>query len=339
MPVYRAGLVDRNGSEQPRKPMFEKPENIRGDDWRAEQDRFWSTVWWAGVCFTHEEARAVVDGTVKSPGRGAFGRYPGAAKDVAHMPWLDGMLVLDFDRKAYDVGTGFVVDADGSARLAPQIIKFGRDDLYREAAVRGMKAEELDDYLDSWTEHTKSNGQHVVLYQHPELRLEKTLHHRNEYRVDVIAGPFTWRACAPTPGYGVLLDKPVKVAAYRLVELIMELNRDLPPVGGRLMEQARAHFDKVHRAAFTGNRGGIHSVADSSLMARWRAAVLHVVHLGNEYGSWNRRIYWAACRYGETGWAYDKTERDILAAAQPWDDRQRRGAIATLRNGFEAGAR
>ncbi|WP_151477735.1 hypothetical protein [Streptomyces albicerus] len=350
MPVYRAGLVDHKGEEQPRKPLFPLPETIKGDGWQAKSDRDWSTRWWGGQVFTLDEAWRIVDGELTDYDRellrsGAFGRYPSAAKDIAHMPWLDDMFVIDCDMKTYfdsPDGTPFVAveGKPNSATRAPTYSRYGLDDLYREAAARGMKAEELDDYLDSWTERTKSCGCHIVLKQHPVIRIERTMHHRHEYRVDVLASVNNWRGCYPSPGYTVLKDRPVKVAAKRLVELLVELNNTLDPVGGKRMKKAEEGFEAVHRRTYARTRRG-HGAAviDLSLMDRWRTGVLRVVHEANQLGNWNKKIYWAAHRYEEGRWPVESAERDILAAAQPWDDREERNAIATIRSAYRGVAR
>ncbi|MFF5008043.1 hypothetical protein ACFY3G_35080 [Streptomyces phaeochromogenes] len=340
MPVYRAGLIDHKGEEQQRKPLFLLPENIKGHDWRAERDRGWSATWWGGVGFTLDEARNIVEGTAPSPGRGAFGRYPGAAKDIAHLMWHDDMFVIDCDIKAYcdsPDGTPFIANGN-VATIAKTYTRYGLDDLYREAQARGMYKEELDSYLETWTESTKSGGCHIVLRQNPDVRIPHTFHHKHEYRVDVLQN--NWRACYPTPGYTVRRGLPVKVAAKRLVELLIELNRSLDPVGGKRMMRLDSAAKMLHRQVYTQS-GTVRPevLQDRSLMDRWRLGVLRVVHEADQVGNWNKRIFWAACRYAEGGWAQGAAERDILAAAQPWGSREERQALDSINSAYNNVAR
>lgn len=340
MVVYRAGLVNQNGEEQPRKPMFQQPDRITGDDDRARQQRHWSATWWGGVHLTHQNAMDIVSDELTDLDRAsirqrAYGAYPSAAKDIAHMPWHDDMLVIDPDLKTYydsPDGTPFITDGN-SARAAGEYTRFGLDDLYREAQAWGMSAEELDEHLDTWTENTKSGGQHIVLLQNPEIRIQHTLHHRHEYRVDVLVN--NWRGCYPSPGYTVRKDRPVKVAHRRLVELLQHLNDTLDPVGGKRMAQADEEFRKVHRQTYRlAARGRVTGVLDQSQMDRWRHGVLNVVHISHQVGNWNDRIFWAACRYAEGGWPQETAERDILAAAQPWTTREERKALDSIGSGY-----
>jgi hypothetical protein len=347
MLVYRAGLIDQKGEEQPRKPLFQQPDKIKGDGKYADRNRDWSTTWWSGVSFSHEDALEAVNDELTDFDRemirqGAYGPYPSAAKDLAHMPWLDDMFVIDPDLKTYyDSPDGFAFIATGNtARMAKTYTRFGLDDLYREAEQWGMVRAELDDYLDTWTESTKSGGQHIVFRQNPELRIEHTLHHRDNYRVDVLVN--NWRGCYPSPGYTVLKDRPVREAPLRLVELLLHLSDTLDPVGGKRMISAQAEFKAVHRQTYrVGTTGGVLGIRDESLMARWRYGVLNVVHIAHQVGNWNDRIFWAACRYAEGGWPQETAERDILAAAQPWDKREERKALDSIasayRNVFKKG--
>jgi len=337
MGVYRAGTIDhRTGEEQPRKPFFEKPETILSRKHYTDRDLHWSKFWWSGVGFSHDEAVAFVKGDLPSLGRGCFGPYPSADKDLAHAPWLDDMFAIDADVKEYyDSPDGEPwVRVDGrknSVTGAPIVVKRGLDDIYREAAAWGMDRDELDEHLDSWTEGTKGDGQHIVLRQNPELRIERTMHHRCEYRVDTLVN--NWRGCYPSPGYTVLKDKPVKVAHKRLVELLIHCNSTLDPVGGKRMKAATKEFDRVHKCTFV-MRGESVVPRDGAVMKNWRAAVLTVVHESNISGNWNNKIYWAACRYAEVGWPLERAEQDIITAAQPTDQREERKGIDTIRSAY-----
>ncbi|MDX3634810.1 hypothetical protein PV728_32045 [Streptomyces europaeiscabiei] len=345
MVVYRAGLIDSKGTEHPRKPLFPHADRIKGDRPQDERARSWSRDWWAGVGFPLDIAQAIVSDEITDVDQSfirkrGYGAHPTAAKDIAHMPWLDDMLVIDPDMKTYHDspdGTPFIASGN-SATMAGEYTRFGLDDLYREAEAWGMSREELDEHLDTWTESTKSGGQHIVLLQNPGIRIDHTLHHRHEYRVDVLVN--NWRGCYPSPGYGVLKDKPVKVAHRRLVELLQYLNDTLDPIGGKRMAQADSEFRKVHRQTYrVTSRGKVDGILDQAQMDRWRHGVLNVVHISHQVGNWNDRIFWAACRYAEGGWPIETAERDILSAAQPWDDREARKATDTIRSAYRGVAR
>lgn len=340
MVVYRAGLMDSKGNEHPRKPLFPHADKIKGDDPSAERNRQWSNAWWSGVEIPHADALRIVSDELTDYDRelvraGAYGAHPGAAKDIAHMPWLDDMFVIDPDLKTYydsPDGTPFITEGS-TARMAKTYTRFGLDDLYREAENWGMVRAELDDYLDTWTEGTKSGGQHIVFRQNPELKIERSMHHRHEYRVDTLVN--NWRGCYPSPGYTVLKDRPVREAPLRLVELLIHLNDTLDPVGGKRMVSAKVEFKAVHKKAYhVGPGDRVIGVRDEALMDRWRFGVLNIVHISHQLGGWNNRLFWAACRYAEGGWPQSTAERDILSAAQPWDAREERKALDSIASAY-----
>lgn len=347
MVVYRAGLTDSKGRERLRMPLFSHADKITGNTQDARVARGWSEIWWSGVGFELDEARRITSGDLNDYDRqllraGAFGRWPGHGKDLAHLPALDDQFVIDCDVKRYydsPDGQAWIhhPDAVGSGQwtAAESYTRFGLDDLYREAEEWGMVREELDDHLDTWTETTKSGGCHIVLKQNDEVRIERTMHHRDNYRVDVIASENNWRACFPTPGYRVLKDRPVKMAHRRLAELLIELNRSLLPVGGKRAERIKMTADLLTRQTYT--RAGTvrpEAIKDGSLMDRWRLGVLHVVAEANQSGGWNNKIFWAACRFAEGGWAQSDAERNLLAAAQPWSAREEREALDTINSAY-----
>lgn len=347
MVVYRSGLVDKDGREQARKPLFSLPENINPDRYGAERDIHYAAKWWGGVEIPLDTARMIVSGdwdeeTRRAMRDGAFGPFPGAPKDIAHLPALDDQFVIDCDTKVYydsPDGSAWVTNGN-TARMAKTYTKFGLDDLYREAEQWGMVREELDDYLDTWTEGTKSGGCHIVFRQNPELRITGTMHHKHEYRVDVITSKNNWRACYPSPGYTVLRDRPVREAPLRLVELLIHLDETLDPVGGKRMIKAAEGFKAADRRAYAIRNGGQRvPIQNPALMNRWREGVLRVIHEANRSGEWNNKIYWAAHRYREGGWPIETAERDILSAAQPWDAREERKATDTIRSAYRGDAR
>jgi hypothetical protein len=345
MVVYRAGLTDNKGTEHPRKPLFPHADKIKGDDAHAQTQRDWSGIWWGGVGFSLAECLDIVSDELTDLDRisirkGAYGPFPTAAKDIAHMPWLDDQFVIDCDIKTYyDSPDGQawvnVPGETGSKQwtAAKSYTRYGREDLYREAEARGMSSAELDNYLDTWTESTKSGGCHIVLGQHPDVRIERTMHHRDNYRVDVLQN--NWRGCYPSPGYGVQKDRPVRQADRRLVELLNELNRSLDPVGGKRMVSAKVEYEAINKMAYNVTaKGRITGIRDEALMTRWREGVLSIVHLAHQVGGWNNRLFWAACRYAEGGWPQSTAERDILCAAQPWTTGEERKALDSIASAY-----
>lgn len=85
----------------------------------------------------------------------------------------------------------------------------------------------------------------------------------------------------------------------------------------------------ARRAARAWNTGDID--------ARLRGVLSAVSADGPE---WNSRLHWAACRAGEMardGADPGRLEDLLLDAAGPWNDRERRKAIATIRSGMGTG--
>jgi hypothetical protein len=318
--VYRAT------EDSPRIPIWCLPENSGYPEDSAAYRAH--TVYWSKLTMTWDEACAVVSGT-----QPVVRRRGDTALDVAHRPHLDDEFVVDCDVKSYDSETGFVIRADGSATVAPVVVKRGIDDLRREVEAVGHSMDEIATYAES----TKSDGLHLVFKQNPECRIERTMHHREDWRIDVLVN--NWRACAPTPGYAVVRDVPTVMAPLWLVHLLTDVQRRLPPVGGHRVLGALRRFKTTDGAAFTGGSGGVRMVADRSLMGSWRAAVLTIVRIADQHGEWNNRIYWAACRYAEAALSRDKAERDILAAARPWNSREESDAIRSILSAYDRGAR
>lgn len=237
--------------------------------------------------------------------------------DVAFMPWLNDVVILDCDVKRYVGELVAHKDNPNLVTAAPAVIKHGVDDLARMAESRGHTMDELETY----TVRTQSGGFH--LYFDVGEREMRTRHHRDEWRIDVIATPHNWVAAPPTPGYEVVRDVPVVRMPEWLHDVVTCINDLRPPVGGRKRRQLDGRV--------RGLRASVASPGcDRGLFRDWLRAQCELIELSNQVGAWNSTIFEVACDFFSVGLQRSLVERLILDAAEPWDSRQRRSVIATV---------
>lgn len=309
-----------DGVPIPRRPTISLPQNCGAPE---GSDKYtFAEQYWQGIRFTWEEAVGIVSGELNWPY--AFkGR-----KDFGLSPRLNDLVVLDCDTK-----TGYVTRAQTGLRgarfgtVGVQRIR-GIDDLALLCASLGHDLSELATY----TVATPSGGLHLYFHQSYETPIETTSHHREGWLIDVIASENNWVAAPPTPGYRVVCDYPVATMPDWLAEALNGVNDRFDPVGGKQRQAADSRVAELRREVSRQERtlapGG------TNLIGKWVAAQLQLIRIANDNGCWNLTIYQVAKDLARFGWDYDSIETVILAAAQPWSDREERNAIATIRSGW-----
>lgn len=238
-------------------------------------------------------------------------------QDVAFLPWANNVVILDCDVKEY--AGGFVADKDNpnSVSFGPRVVKHGIDDLAQMVESKGHTMDEIETY----TVRTKSGGFHLYFDQgDAEIT---TKHHREDWRIDVIATPHNWVAAPPTPGYEVSKDVPVIRMPDWLVEIVQNINRLRRPVGG---SRRQAMDERIAQM-----RASVEPVdCDKGLLKSWISTQYALIELANDHGAWNTTIFQVACDLFSLGYAQSMVEKIILPAAKPWDARQERNVLATI---------
>jgi len=286
----------------PRRARVSLPEHLVGS---PEEEREHSLIYWSGVSMTWADAHECL----------------AQGLDVGLLAGQSGLVILDCDVKRYEAETGFVYDGRTATMVEtkPAVTKRGVDDLRREVERLGHTMKELT----TFTVQTKSGGFHLMYRQNPRFPLE-TKHHRDEWRVDVIAGQNNWVATAPSDGYSVVKDVPVIELPDWLAQWMQRLEDHLLPLGRR----RRQKIDKLrvqvrHQSQLPGRE-------NESLVARWIDLELEAVRLANLHGGWNDAIYQATLNLMEGGWAFDDVVAAVLEAAEPASDLERRKALDTV---------
>lgn len=237
--------------------------------------------------------------------------------DVAFLPWANNVVILDCDVKEY--AGGFVLDKDNprTATIAPRVVKYGIDDLARTVEEYGHTTDELETY----TVRTKSGGLHLY-FDRGNFRVT-TRHHREDWRIDVIATPHNWVAAPPTPGYTVVNDVPMIPLPAWLYEIVANINDLKRPVGGKKRSEMDERIKQM--------RASVEPVdCDKGLLKSWISTQYELIELANEHGAWNSTIFQVACDFFALGYAQSIVEKIILPAAKPWDARQERNVLATI---------
>jgi hypothetical protein len=252
----------------------------------------------------------------------------GKLNEVAFVPALNDMVVLDCDRREYEPDTGWVSLSSASrAAFQRPVIRFGLDDLFREVKKLGHDPAELATYVVA----TPGGGHHLYFKQHPHLTVP-TRHFRDNWRVDVIASQNLWVNAPPTRGYHVVRDLPVAVLPLWLAEFLVDLNQHLVPQGGRprqvLNHQARQLLAQWY------NDGSSHDV-----FRNWVRAELKLVELTNQVGGWNQQLYCCTRNLLDVGLSSEKVFTLIIKAAAPVDVKNRRQAEDTINSAIRAHTR
>lgn len=311
--------VIRGDDDAPRRPIVREPGNL-GEKASVGDVRLSERYWRDTLVSTWAELNDVVQHgfTVR--------RRRNTPCDVALFPAPSGLVILDCDVKRYDEENGFVV-VGNTATLSPTRVAYGLNDLRREVEAMGHEMTELATYAVK----TKSGGVHLYFRENPEVPL-RTTGHRHEWRVDVVgrndATNRSWVATPPTPGYEVARDLPVAEMPTWLATWLRDLDRHLPPVGGRrrqtrVREAARTRA-QVHAATLTG------AGESRSLLDEWVAWELSVVRDANEHGGWNLAVYQCVLNLLDGGYDEDVAAEAVLLAAAPVNDLERRKATDTV---------
>ena len=331
-PKWRYVPLGRN-EDDIRQPPIRQPGGFSPDDRRRKD----SEAVWNGAELSWEQLTTLINDGAMVNGM--------ACREVGIFPAVSGLVILDCDVKFfYADGFGtFATDgehadmmrcfklSDGTPRV--QVTeKHGIDQLRNVVERLGHEFSELDTY----TVQTKSNGLHLYFAENPRYPL-RTTGHRDEWYVDVIAhnagSDRSWAAAPPTPGYRVVADVPVIEMPDWLALWLLGLRDHTLPLGGarrvRLNAARRTALSEAQLTAWVpGERGD----SLSELLRRYKQFVLATVALSNQVSGWNRAIYQAACDLCGLGHTPEEVTSALLQAAQPWDDRERRKAEATIRS-------
>lgn len=320
-PAWQHRPVLRQSGERGRQPIIAMPDKVR------EEEREFSRLYWrekADPVPWDDLRRVVTDG------------FPVKRKltacDVALFPALSGLVILDCDVKTYARDTG-LAGQRSSVRYGDLFVtRYGLNDLVREVEALGHSASELATY----TVQTKSGGVHLYYRAHPQIRL-RTTGHRQNWRVDVVAhnnnGDRSWVAAPPTAGYDVIRDLPVAELPTWLAEFLRGTVSTWPKPGGQrrraVSERSWAARVGYERAATAGDRRDYYR--------EWIGWELREVELANEHGGWNDALNhcaWTLFKHAEL--SYEQAEPLLLRAADPWNDAERRKAVATINSAWDA---
>lgn len=292
-PEWRQFPVLRKTSERPRSPLASlerRPEYWRGYqlDWQTWLD----TVTRQGL-------------------------------DVALVPRLSGLVVLDCDVKRYAGELVVAPDNPRARSLGETTTKRGIDDLVALVRELGRDPAELATYAVA----TPSGGVHLYydvsgLEQARRTAL-RTRHHRDEWRIDVIASVNSWVAAPPTPGYQVVRDLPVAPLPDWLHEVVVNINALRGPVGGPRRRE-------LTRRALVLRAGAVPVRSERGLLAQYLRLQAELVRLANRAGAWNSTIFEVACDLFALGLARASVEELLVDAAEPWDERQLGSVLATI---------
>lgn len=254
-----------------------------------------------------------------------------AGGDVGVLAAASGLVVVDCDVKVLDAD-GWVVSGGVAVRSEGRAVS-GVEDLEREVERLGHAMPELATYTVS----TKSGGRHLYFKANPDYPLT-TRHHRQDWRVDVIASDNSWVAAPPTPGYRVVDGRaPVDLPDW-LAVFLYGINQALAPLDARVrglwrdLRASRGEWDS--EAGMPALRPG------ESLHARLARWVLEGVAASNHAGGWNTAVYRASRELLEQGWPEEQVRRMVLGAAAPTDQAEERKADATISSavrGFRGG--
>ncbi|WML79160.1 bifunctional DNA primase/polymerase [Streptomyces sp. VNUA74] len=314
-----------DGVPIPRRPLISSPANCGAPE---DSDKYrLSATYWAGTSFAWDEAADVVSGAIPFMGHGR--------RDFGLPPQLNGLVVLDCDVKTY-YGRNGGLDRTPYGPVYGTIgvhRRRGIDDLATLCHTLGHDLSELATY----TVATPSGGLHLYFHQSLDTPVDTTSHHREGWLIDVIASENNWVAAPPTPGYRVARDYPVATMPDWLAEALVGINDLYRPMGGKKRSAADDRLREMRQQVTLQERDL--ALGHGSLIGQWVAANLQLIRIANDSGCWNLTIYQVTKDLARFGWDYDSVETVVLAAAQPWSDREERNAIATIRSGFKNLAR
>jgi hypothetical protein len=243
---------------------------------------------------------------------------------IGLVPARSGMVVLDCDVKRYS--GDYVYNGDGSVGLPEVTVKRGIDDLQREVEKLGHSLGEIKTYCVQ----TKSGGYHLYFKQNPRYPITRTLHHRNEWRVDVIATENNWVAAPPTPNYHVVTDVEVIEMPEWLALFLLNLENETLPLGGKrrvaVNAAVRSYQNKVNASLLPGAEPG----DTSDLWSLYIESLIYQIKLANQYGGWNNTIYSVTLELLRLGYDVDSVREAVVAAAEPVSELEKRKAEDTI---------
>jgi hypothetical protein len=292
------------------RPTIARPENL--DD-PTPEERDWSDQYWnkPGIVSWNQLTYAV----------DVLGLHIGL------IPAMSGLVVLDCDVKKYAAGDGYVYNNDGSVGLANIVVKHGIDDLASEVEKLGHSLSELKTY----TVETKSKGYHLYFKQNPRYLITDTIHHRNEWRIDVIAGANSWVAAPPTPGYRVATDVEVLDMPDWLAEFLLFKVTNFSKPGGERRQRAEdfstATLEQIKATKLPGNI----ALGDDLWSLYLKSEVVQVV-LANRFGGWNNAIYHATLNLLRAGCDIEFATALVIDAAEPVNSYEKRNALNTIKS-------
>jgi hypothetical protein len=285
--------VSRRTQTRPRAPLVSRQRNPR---------------YWRGYRLAWEEWLA----TVEVQGL-----------DVAFIPALNDVVVLDCDVKSYAGELVVHSDNPNLVSVSQPVARRGIDDLVALARELGHDPAELATYCVA----TKSGGVHLY-YDLTGRPRPRNRHHRHEWRIDVVSSANSWVAAPPTPGYRAARDLALAPVPDWLYEAIGRLDRLRRPLGAGQRSELERQRRRLRDAA--GWRFTPVSQRDSGLFGRYLATLAELVRLANRVGGWNSTIFEVSCDLFALGLAPAQVEELVLGAAEPWDERQRAAATATI---------
>jgi hypothetical protein len=242
--------------------------------------------------------------------------------DVAFIPALNDVVVLDCDVKTYDGELVIHADNPSLVTISEPVTRRGVDDLAALAVELGREAGELATYAVA----TKSGGVHLY-YALAGRERPRSRHHRDGWRVDVVASANSWVAAPPSPSYRVIRDRPVAVMPDWLYDAVNEINRLRPPLGGRRRRDLDAKLRDLRPLVKTSQR-------DRGVFETYLWTQCELVRLANATGGWNSTIFEVACDLATLGVRLPAAEDLLTEAAEPWDDKQRSAAAATIASAY-----
>ena len=303
-PGWRHLPLVRATEQTSRRPEYSKPEAYQEPKKRALAAQVWQ-----GVTADWETLQQAVAG----------------GRDVGILTGQSRLVILDCDVKRYDQDTGWVVN-QGTASWQQGVERHGLDDVARVVKELGHDMAELHTY----TVETKSGGCHLYFTQSSQVPLT-TSHHRQDWRVDVIASVNSWVAAPPTPGYRVTVDAPCVELPRWFAAWLQDVNHHLLPVGGEHRRRVEQH---LRQSLMTWQAGGSLTGGNpeklGDLRREWAWCQLDLVALANRYGGWNDAIYTVTLNLLEVGFPSTGVEKAVLGAAEPLNDVEQKKAYDTI---------
>lgn len=293
-------------------------------------------LYWRGINYSWEDLHQILRGRqgVKRivKGNRSFHASP---KHIGLFPYTSGLVVIDCDvkhvyravRPSVKTPLGPVFGTIGV------VVRKGIEDLAQLCSSLGHDLSELATY----TVRTKSGGLHLYFWNNFETPLTTTTRHRENWCIDVIVSKNNWVAAPPTPGYTVVCDYPVATMPDWLAETLQALHERFDPKGGKKRIANEDRLTEARRQVFHGNT--VRVGTDKGLLGEWVAASLKIIRDASDDGYWGLTLWRVAKDFAKAGWSYEAVQETLLIAADPWDAKNERLAIANIRAGYRSAGR